>query len=275
MADLSKKMHVRAGHRSATTIIIKRCQDLLAAHPVDKTKLLPLKISVREKLDTLKRMDDELVDSNKVNGEIEQADEIKENIYTVLVQLDDVLSPSAASSPIAATTSANTHHHVPPARDKVRLPKITLQPIDRDLTTWTTFWDSFKAAINKNNSLTDIDKINYLRGLLQRTALEAISGLTLTSANYREALAILQKRFGNKPLIVAKYMDALMHVEAVTSHHNVKGLCHLYDSVESNVRSLTTLGVDSKSYRTLLASVLISKVPQELQLIVTRRITGI
>ena len=250
----------------------------MAAHPVDKTKLLPLKISVREKLDTLKRMDDEnleLVDSDKVNGEIEQADEIKENIYSVLVQLDDVLSPSTASSPVAATTSASTHHHVPPARDKVRLSKITLQPIDRDLTTWTTFWDSFKAAINENDSLTDIDKINYLRGLLQHTALKAISGLTLTSANYREALVILQKRFGNKPLIVAKYMDALMHVEAVTSHHNVKGLRRLYDSVESNVRSLTALGVDSKSYGTLLASVLISKVPQELQLIVTRRITGI
>ena len=55
-----------------------------------------------EKLDTLKRMDDEileLVDSDKVNGEIEQADDIKENIYSVLVQLDDILSPSSASSP--------------------------------------------------------------------------------------------------------------------------------------------------------------------------------
>ena len=259
MADLSKKMHVRAGHQSATTRIIKRCQDLLSTHPVDKTKLLPLKISVREKLDTLKRMDDEileLVDSDKVNGEIEQADEIKENIYSVLVQLDDVLSPRAASSPTAAATSASTHHHVPPARDKVRLPKITLQPFDGDLTTWTTFWDSFKAAIDENDSLTDIDKFNYLRGLLHLTALEAISGLTLTSANYREALAILQKRFGNKPLIVAKHTDALMHVEAITSHQNVKGLRQLS---LLNVRSLTALGVDSNSYGTLLASVLISR----------------
>ena len=175
--------------------------------------------------------------------------------------------------PTAAATSASTHHHVPPARDKVLLPKITLQPFDRDLTTWTTFWDSFKAAIDKNNSLTNTDKFNYIRGLLQHTALKAISGLTLTSANYWEALAILQKRFGNKPLIQAKHTDALMHVEAVTSHHNVKGLCHLYDSVEFNIRSLTALGVDFKSYGTLLASVLISKVPQELQLIVTGRIS--
>ena len=55
-----------------------------------------------EKLDTLKRMDDEileLVDSDKVNGEIEQADEIKGNIYSVLVQLDDILSPIALHLP--------------------------------------------------------------------------------------------------------------------------------------------------------------------------------
>ena len=85
MADPTKKMYVWAEHRSATTRIIKCCQDLLAACPVDKTKLLPLRINMWEKLDTLKCMDDdilELVDDDKVNGEIEQVDEIKENIYS-------------------------------------------------------------------------------------------------------------------------------------------------------------------------------------------------
>ena len=90
------------------------------------------------------------------------------------------------------------------------LPKIKLQSFDGDLTAWTPFWDSFRAAIPKNDALDDIDKFNYLHGLLQQTALEAISGLSLTSANYQEAVAILQKRFGIKPLIVAKHMDALI-----------------------------------------------------------------
>ncbi len=93
----------------------------------------------------------------------------------------------------------------------------------------------------------------------------------LTAANYREAVTILEKRFGSKPQIVAKHMDVLIHVDAVSSPHNVKGLRRLYDLVESNVRSLRSLGVESASYGSLLASVLITKILQELQLIVSRK----
>jgi len=69
-------------------------------------------------------------------------------------------------------------------------------------------------------------------------------------------------------------MDVLMHVDAVGSPHNVKGLRRLYDLVESNVRSLKSLGVESSSYGSLLASVLIIKIPSELQLIVSKKIGG-
>ena len=76
----------------------------------------------------------------------------------------------------------------------------------------------------------------------QRSTLEAITGLALTAANYREAVSILEKQFGNKPQIITKHMDVLIHVDAVNSCHNVKGLPHLYDVIESNVRSLISYG---------------------------------
>ena len=69
-------------------------------------------------------------------------------------------------------------------------------------------------------------------------------------------------------------MDALIHADAVSSKQNVKEVRRLYDVVESNIRSLASLGVDSGSYGGLLASVLISKIPAELQLIVTRKLGG-
>lgn len=95
-----------------------------------------------------------------------------------------------------------------------------------------------------------------------------ISRLAQTSANYKEAVTILEAMFGIKPLTVAKHMDTLIHVDAVTSSNNVKGLRRLFDLVESNVGSLALLGVDSKSYDALRFSVLISKIPQDVQLIV-------
>ena len=57
------------------------------------------------------------------------------------------------------------------------------------------FWDSFESAIHLNRSLSDVDKFNYLRSYLESTAAD---GLSLTSANYAEAVDILKKRFGNK-----------------------------------------------------------------------------
>ena len=53
--------------------------------------------------------------------------------------------------------------------------------------------------------------------------------------------------------------------------HQLKNLQQLYDSVETHVHSLKGLGIDSKTYGTLLGSVLLNKLPQELRLIVRRR----
>ena len=67
-----------------------------------------------------------------------------------------------------------------------------------DVTTWTTFWDFYESAIHLNAELSNIDKFNYLKSLQERTAHEAVAGLTLTSVNYHKAIATLKKRFGNK-----------------------------------------------------------------------------
>ena len=68
-------------------------------------------------------------------------------------------------------------------------------------------------------------------------------------------------------------MDALLNTHAVALPHNLKGLRHLYDSVETQiVRGLRALGVPSESYGSLLSSVLMNKLPQELRLIVSKKL---
>ena len=157
----------------------------------------------------------------------------------------------------------------PPMGGVVKLPKHTIQPLSGDLTTWTPFWELYRAAIHDNPSLTDTEKFNYLRSLLEHSALDAISGFSLTAPNYKEAVSVLEKHFGNKQQIVTKHMDALMNLNTVTSSTNIVVLCRLYDHVESHNRSLKSLGVEFGSYGGLLASVLLNKL---LQLLVSRKI---
>ena len=74
-----------------------------------------------------------------------------------------------------------------------------------------------------------MDKFSSLQSLLESSAADTISGLTLTSANYQEAIDMLKRRFGNDQLIVGKHMDALLALPTVTSHQDIKSLRRLYD----------------------------------------------
>ena len=64
-------------------------------------------------------------------------------------------------------------------------------------------------------------------------------------------------------------MNSLLHLTAVVSHHDLKGLRHLYDSVEANVRGLRALGVSADSYGSLLTSILMNKLPSETRIVVS------
>ncbi len=119
-----------------------------------------------------------------------------------------------------------------------------------------------------------VDKFNYLTSLLESSAAEAIAGLSITSANYEEAISTLKGRFGNTQLIINQHMEALLGVASVTSHNHTRSLRKLYNTVEAHIRGFRSLGVSTESYGGLLASVLVNKLPPEIKLIVSRVVTG-
>ena len=55
-------------------------------------------------------------------------------------------------------------------------------------------------------------------------------------------------------------------------NEDTRKLRELYDSLESHVRCLKSLGIPSDSYGSLLSSIIMSKQPQELRLIISREI---
>lgn len=66
-------------------------------------------------------------------------------------------------------------------------------------------------------------------------------------------------------------MDILVNISPVINEDTRK-LRELYDTLESRVRSLKSLGLPSGSYGSLLSSIIMNKLPQELRLIVSREI---
>ena len=275
---LVRKRRVRAGHRGVVTKRLQEVNEVLAAiesgATADPSKLVPFKLTLQEKLDTLKRLDNEILDlvedDMALVQEIEQADAFNQDIYEALVKIErHNTTPSHSGTGTGHAPGEPRTHSI----SRAKLPKLTLRAFDGDLTSWTTFWDSYEAAVHKNPDLSEIDKFTYLKTLVEKSAREAINGLTLTAANYHEAVSILEKRFGNKQTIISKHMDMLLNIEAVTSQHNVIGLRRMYDRVQSHIRGLRALGVSSDSYGSLLSLVLLKKLPHELRLLISRKVS--
>ena len=279
MADeLAQLIRTRRGHRSSTTKTVTKVNDLISARSIDETKLLHNKRMLEEKLDQLKALDNDIVKltgEGDLEAEIQQADDYKSEIFAAIVKIERALKPPSATPPIEDPASAPTPGMARVQVTNVKLPKLSIKPFGGEITQWISFWDSFKSSIHDNTTLSEIDKFNYLRSFLERSAREAIAGLTLTGPNYNEAVSILEKRFGNKQQIISRHMELLLNLEPVTASYQLRNLRRLYDSVETHVRSLRSLGVDSATYGTLLSPVLLSKLPQELRLIVSRQASNV
>ena len=204
--------------------------------------------------------------------EIFQADEVRELTYTALsrlelalkpvpvpaVRTERPLDPPVTEPPVGPADPATEEAHdlTTEARAqgaKVKLPKITLPRFNGDPVRWMSFWDSYQSAVHLNSELTDVDKFNYLRSLLDHPAYDAIAGLTLSAANYKQAIESLRKRFGNTQVIISKHMDTLISMDPIFSDCHLNDLRRLYDHTKSHVRSLRSLGIEAASYGALLS----------------------
>jgi hypothetical protein len=84
--------------------MVKKSEELLAADSPDTMKLAQLKMSLKEKLEVLSRLDGEILslveEEAAITEEIEQSDGVKEGIYAILVRIDSLSrTPPASSAP--------------------------------------------------------------------------------------------------------------------------------------------------------------------------------
>ena len=68
-------------------------------------------------------------------------------------------------------------------------------------------------------------------------------------------------------------MEVLLNVESVAWQGNTSALRALYDKVETHLRALKSLGVPAEAYNSLLPSLILKKLPNELCLSISRKLT--
>ena len=201
-----------------------------------------------------------------------------ESSYELLIQLDKRIEtltippPSLlSSSTIPPPQSPSATSETAATKRDVNLTKIQLVKFDGNPMNWQSFWDQFEATIHNRAGLSDVDKFNYLRNLLEKVPLEAISGLTLTTENYRHAIKLLIERYANPQILIHTHMESFVKLPKFKNNNNVKELRSIYNKGEMCVRNLKSLKVETKSYGSLLIPLLSDKIPDELLLLILRK----
>mgnify|MGYP005984387679 FL=1 len=117
---------------------------------------------------------------------------------------------------------------------KQKLPVLTLAEFSGSFSEWLAFKDTFKSVIHENTTLSNVEKMHYLRSALKVEALRAIDAIAVSSANYNAAWDILQKRYENERLLVHAHVKNILNAQGVPKP-NAELLRSLCDNITNKI----------------------------------------
>ena len=282
MADAKSLVRSRGGHRAYVSKIVnetaKLLDDVKAADTDDRRKKIEEELAVNEalltdKLEELKAIDKDyentIDDDAAYNDEVVKTGDYNRKVYSAIVSIrryfDGIKSSKAASSS-SSSSSSNASSSVSAT---VKMPKLNITSYNGDPLLFQSFWDSFESAVHKK-SVDDVEKFQYLKGLLEGKASLVVQGMALTSANYLEARKLLKDRFGDPQTIIQANMDALLSLNQV-QENDLISLRKLCDVIEVHIRNLGQFGVQTQNYGPVLISIISSKLPKDVNLEISRQ----
>lgn len=148
---------------------------------------------------------------------------------------------------------------------KFKLPRIEFKHYDGSIKDWLIFWAQFK-KIHEDSSIDNGDKIEYLRQatVAGSRARQLVESYPAMGENYAKMIESMQSRFGREDLQIEVYVRGLLKLILNNTNSQNKDLAVLYDCLETQLRSLETLGITSDKYAAMLFPLIESCLPGEL-----------
>ena len=271
MAELKRAQCSRRGYLTHLKKLLQSVGEILSStEPLNDdnvTTLRDLLEQLQRKQDLISELDGKILEATKeedIEAEVLQAEETYSTISTAKARITNRLA-SIASAELTTTRSStppppSVEH---PSESITRLPKLDLPHFTGNPLNWQPFWDCFKAAVDLNRSLTDVQKLSYLRAQLRGEASRVIAGFQLTNASYVDSVRLLQERFGQSYKQIDAHMQALIDLPGPTN--SLSSIREFYDATESHIRSLSALGKAEDSYGSLLVPIILSKLPGKIK----------
>ena len=120
---------------------------------------------------------------------------------------------------LAAGTASATHP--PVSVDKgVKLPKLDIPRFDGQLINWSSFWEKFQISVDEQPSLSDSEKLVYLKQALKNgNARSVIEGLSRSGDQYKQAIESLKQRYDRPRILHQSHVQMILDVPRLTERN--------------------------------------------------------
>lgn len=273
MAEVEKNMkRQRAG--VITKLLNGDISGIMLLEDIEKKDVDYLKVlrnTVQSKLKVVMELNEKI--ANSIEDDEDYQKILEENmdfevyINVKLENIETFLKEQSSDSQNILTVSSVESRK---GKNDIKLPTLKIKTFSGDPSDYQSFIESFTEAVHNNKNIPEVQKMNYLMGFLSGEAESLLKGFRLSGQSYPKALALLKERFGNPQKLISFHMSKIIDLQIVQDINDLKSLRKLYDSVETQLRNLETLNLKHDEYGPLLIPLLMNKMPNELQLILSR-----
>ncbi|CAG5022255.1 unnamed protein product [Parnassius apollo] len=128
---------------------------------------------------------------------------------------------------------------------------------------WTSFKDLFTETIHNNPSLSNAQKMQFLKVKVQGEAARLLQHLPISTEKYNICWEILNHRYNNKKLIFTSHINSLLNIPVIQQHQAINQIKRLHDTTLETLNAVKNLGVDISTWNPLLVHLLSQKLDNE------------
>lgn len=206
-------------------------------------------------------LSDQNVTEEQLSEEIEGRDSYRQRFIELQSKLNSKKIETAVETipNRSATTTVDQG-----MKRKFKLPTIEFKKFGGDIKDWLPFWAQFK-KIHDDKTIDLTDKIIYLSQatIPGSRAQQIVESFPAIPENYENIVDSLKSRFGREDLQIEVYVREILKLVLNKSNKNCN-VSVLYDKIETQLRSLETLGITSDKYAAMLYPLIESCLPENL-----------
>ncbi|KAJ8942273.1 hypothetical protein NQ314_010106 [Rhamnusium bicolor] len=137
-----------------------------------------------------------------------------------------------------------------------KLPNIQVPHFDgKNISNYKPFIEMFEAVIGKNNDLSDVQKLFYLKNHLDG---EALKKLPLVNISYTGALKILQDKYDNKTTLIISHIYAVLDIPSLHKG-TAAGIREFVAKIKQQMLALENLHENVRNWDMILICILSRK----------------